>query len=535
MPASFRNLINIEALKNAMDSGDYSGVFKKKKTDRPKYIKGYNQESAIESLARTVGAPDIVNQALGIEDKKLDAYDPYHTSDAKKEEFWGGDKDGKAIQNEYDEDTNTFKRGLYSQDEFGGYGNEDFWYEDPTYPSFELFFDEDSPLFVGDNTTRENPKPNSLKSFIFNYSDIDLEGYLTRFDIWGEFKKVFFKIFEKQTSLNSHRNAKNKAYYITKVEGLDNLNKKIINFGEDKITITLNEDVSYLAYYISELYNNLVYSYSHKRYAFPENVIRFNLSIKINDMRNFQLPTKTITQSSQTAKQSQNLIERIRNTISNYTAEDPASVYEYKYSNPSYILYTLHDCTFDFFESRNYGNEIEIGGFNASRPASPSVLSFNIYYKSVTRSSVFPLIKDSLMIQPWENFSGGLFTKKITEKDSRIDTLSKYFETLDRIKDTATDEPKGFLNGLLTNAAQTVVNAAANYADNLETKLREKKGSAVNFLLDQFRSASNINKIEPDNVYKGDFNNRISLTNAARGAASSLLNDLERGIRGGGS
>lgn len=515
MPASFRNLIDTNALGEALTSGDYSGVFKNKKTNRPKYIKGYEQESAIETLARKAssslpGGANAINQFLGIDDKKLDDYDPYNTTNSKKELFWNTKEDvenqkgvdGKAIQREYDEDTNTFKRSLYTQPELGSsegaYGESDFWYEDPTYPAFELFFDENSPFFTEDDDW------GSLTSFLSLYSEIDPIGYQNRSEILDEFRKVFFKIFEKSVGLNSHRNVKNKSYYITKIGGLENLTKKISNFGEDKITITLNEDVAYFAYYISELYNNLVYSYAHKRYAFPENVIRFNLTIKINDIRSFQVPERQGTD------------------------------YKYSISNKSYILYTLHDCTFDFFDSRNYNPEIEVGGYNASWHPAPSTLSFNIYYKSVSRSGTFPLIKNSLLLHPWET----PISSKISEEgtgDEKIDTIQKYFDTLNREKKDTKNEPKGYLNGLLSNAAQTVVNAAANYADNLETRLREVKGSAVNSLLSQFRSASNINKIEPDNVYKSDFNDRASAKNAAKSAASSLLNDLEESIKQAGN
>jgi len=534
MPLSYRNLIDTNALSEAITSGDFSNVIKNKNKNLAKYIKGYAEDTAIEALANSTGTNlGLIKQAFGIEEKELDAYDPYHTSDAKKEEFWK-DEDGKAIQKTYDEDTNTFKRNLYSNEEFtdaiGGYRDTDFWYEDPTYPMFELFFDDESPLFAGGNivdvstTTsvvpgslfpnlslnKATPKPNSIYYFLENYKKIDSNGYESRYRLWTEFYKVFFKIFETTLNTNKNRRLKNKSYYVTKIAGLNNLNKKIANFEEDKITITINEDVSYYAYYISELYNNLVYSYRNKRYMFPENAIRFDMSIKINDIRMFQVP-ETIN-------------DKTTNVI----------------STPSNIIYTLHDCTFDFFESRNYQDEIVIGGYNAQSPFVPQELSFNIKYKSVTRSSSFPLIQNSLSIDAWEDslytsdYINSASTLDSDEKDKlKTDTLPKYFNDLDRIRADSEPEKKSFLNNLLAKGAQTVVNTAANYADNLETSLREKRGGVVNSLLSQFRSTVNINKIEPDNVYNQDFNNRTSVTNALNGLGSNLLNDLEEGIRGG--
>ena len=514
MPVSFRNLIDTSQLADALTSGDFSKVIKKRNQNIAKYIKGYANDTAIEALANSIDPNlnlGIVKQAFGLENKQLDEYDPYHTTDSKKESFWydNGDTevDGKTIQKEYDQDTNTFKRALYSNSEFGSYRINDFWYEDPFYPAFELFFYDDSPFFIGDDTIEETPKDNSLKKFLFEYRGLDPVGYQARFNLWKEFKRVFFKIFNKEIERNDHRNLKNKVYYITKIAGLENLNHKFINYGEDKITITLNEDVSMLAYYISELYNNLIYSYRNQRYMFPENVLRFDLMIKINDIRKFQIP-QSDNIPSQTMPINRDYLDNKK--IKNIIAPE------------SYILYRLHDCTFNFFESRNHGNEIEIGGYGVGQTYVAQTLSFDIFYKSVTRISSYPLIKDSYSIDSWNDSyekNGGL-----------AGTELKYENDLNRIAKEA-PQKKGFLNKLLAKGAQTLVNTAADYADNLETKLREVRGSAVNGLLSQFRNVTTINKIEPDNVYKPDFNNRSSVKNAARSLGSSLLNDLEETTR----
>lgn len=542
MPLSYRNIINVNAIKDAITSGDFSNESLSKKvrkqdkdTTAAKYIKGYANDTAIEALANALDInKGTFKQAFGLENKEIDNYDPYHTSDAKRELFWysknsnGEDSDskldGKAFQLEYDKDTNTFKRALYSNPELGGYRQNDFWYEDPFIPSFELLFDDQSPLFNGDNNISSVGKQNSLKYFIQKYgiTSLDLNNpgfiinnlsiddtYLKRFEMWVEFKKIFFKIFEKELK-EGESNTANKSYYITKIEGLNNLNKKIINFPEDKITITLNEDVSMIAWYLSELYNNIIYSYKNQRYMFPENLIRFDLTIKINDMRLFQMP-KSKNNNSNTVPVNSEYIDNkdIKNVI----------------SPKSQIIYTLHDCTFDFFESRNYEDVLEIGGYGAGAANTPSKLSFNIFYKSVTRSSKFPLIDRSVSINGWEP---SLYTKSENENEG---TKQNYYDNLDRISQQKTPEKKNYLNQLLAKGAQTIVNQGANYLDNLETKLREVRGGAVNNLLTQFRTLTSINKIEPDNVYAPDFNNRISLTNFGKQVASSLLNDLEEAAR----
>ena len=510
MPLSYRNIINTGQLSSALANGDFSlsGVLKKPSV-AAKYIKGYAKEDAIQALSGLVGLDSaLFKQIFGIEDKQLDAYDPYHITDAKKEDFWHrGFMDGKGIQSEVDEDTNTFKRNLYS--EFG-FRQNDFWYEDPFVPSFELFFDENSPLFD------DKESVNSMYNFMSNqYYSVDESGYFDRMVLWSEFRKIFFKIFETDLHRNANRNIRNKPYYITKIAGIQNLNKKMIKYGPpdgDKITVTLNEDISMIAWYLSELYKNIIYSYKHQRYTMPENIMRFDMTIKINDMRNFQMP--------QSVNQSSNNVPVDTNYLLNQNIG-------YVLSPKSEIVYTLYDCTFDFFQSKNYGDELEIGGYGASQSYTPQTLTFDIYYKSVSHYSEFPLINDSKDITPWGD--------NLYNDEGQIGadgTKQNLYDNLDRIQQNPTNTaPQSFLNSLLGKAAQTVVNTAASYADSLETKLRSIRGSAVNSLLSQMNKITGINKIEPDNVYSANFNNRTSLSNLGSSLASGLLTDLQDVLR----
>jgi len=510
MPLSYRNILNVNQLTEAITTGNWSNVLKKGSTNSAKYIKGYADDTAIESLANSLNInKGLFKQIFGAEDKELDAYDPNHIGDAKGEEFWFNEEnekiDGKAVQLEYDEDTNTFKRGFLSNPELGGYGQTDFWYEDPFIPKFELFFHDETPFFNGTTTTlgTESSPSNCLYNFIQKYEQAD-PTYSQRFQLWVEFKRVFFKIFEKELKSGNNRNRLNKAYYISKIQGLENLNKKMINYGEDKISITMNEDVSMVAWYLSELYNNIVYSYKNQRYMFPENAIRFDMTIIINEMRNFQKPESNNYSSPDAPGNKDYLINKdIKNII----------------SKKSEIVYTLHDCTFDFFSSKNYKNEMEIGGYGTVSNTTPETLTFDIIYKSVTRESTFPLLTNSLPINAWGDILHGTSEKQ------------NYFNALDSIKEDKKPEKKGYLNNLLSKAKQTVTNQGLNYLDNLETKLREVRGSAVNSLLSQFRDKTNLNKIEPDNVYEKNFNDRTNLGNLASQIGGDLLNNLEDTVK----
>lgn len=489
MPLSYRNLINGNELSNPLGS---ESIFKSLSKNSAKYVRGYANDTAIDALLNTFGKNV----------KEFDAYDPYHTSDAKVEDFWN--EDGKIIQKTHDPDTNTFKRSLYPNQD--NTTNPDFWYEDPFIPKFELSFDDFSPLFNDDITHK-----NSLYYFLDSYQEIDSSGFENRRKMWTEFKNVFFKVFMKDIEKPENRNMKNKYYYITKLTGLEHLNKKFIKYGEDKITITMNEDVSMAAWYIAELYNNLVYSYRNQRYMFPENVIRFDMTIIINEMRNFQSP------------ESDNISSDTNNVDPNYSGKN----IKYKVSPKSKIVYTLHDCTFDFFESQNFQNEMEIGGYSIGASTTPQQLSFNIFFKSVTRYSEFPLMSNNPAINAWEKDKFFISNDDTSNEGSK----QNYLNELERIVSSKNPEKKGYLNQLLSKGKQTVLNRGLNYLDNLETKLREIRGSAVNGLLSQFNNTTGLNKIEPDNVYSADFNNRISVKNLGKSLGSELLNDLTVTIR----
>jgi hypothetical protein len=520
----------------------------------------FKKISADDSLKESIKSKYI--KGYSIDNQNLDAYDPYHTTDAKNEEFWG--VDGKSVQRINDDDTYTFKRGLYTQ---YGLRQNDFWYEDPFIPSFEIFFNENSPFF------NDRSEPNCLRYFIDKYSQIDPTGYNNRLDLWQEFKKVFFKIFEKDLQDNQNRNIQNKPYYITKISGLNNLNKKMIKYNEDKITITINEDVSMIAWYLSELYNNISYSYRNQRFMFPENLLRFDMTIKINDMRIFQVPNSNNT-SSPTVP-----------VDSNYTGKD----IKYNLSPKSQIIYTLHDCNFNFFESKNYGDDLEIGGYGVGTPT-PSNLSFDIFFKSVTRYSKYPLIENGYSINAWGD---SLYTKNNESGDKG--TKQNYYNDLDRIKNETEPTQKSYntknissakdyvynqssfsletelrqdrvktnniayedylnqtqrtkknntdinlgtitpktnlLNDLFEKSKRTITSQGVNYLYNVENRISQLRGEIVNDLLDQFRKKTTINKIEPDNVYDPGFNNNIKLENVGKSMASSLLNDLENTIK----
>jgi len=232
-------------------------------------------------------------------------------------------------------------------------------HEDPTYLIFDIKIDyNNSTLFAGRTQTTNN-----LLKIIEddNYKKIPEFEKDNRLIIFGKFKNIIQKIFpgdlKEEFKFYSY-----KEHYIESVSGLNVLNKKIINYPEDHITFTLSEDIEMSIQYLTELYNNLIYSYDTHRILIPENLLRFNMMLVISDFRNMKKDINTINKEI------------------------------------SKMIYILHDCQFDFFESKNFGEEIKRGGFNASKPSEPAKSTIKVNFKSISKIMVPSLINNSMIV-----------------------------------------------------------------------------------------------------------------------------------------
>ncbi|MDY0268774.1 hypothetical protein [Trichloromonas sp.] len=243
----------------------------------------------------------------------------------------------------FDNQSDVFKQNLNTYITIGFNKNSVDQFQDPTYLVFDIKIDYDnSPLF----TTNNNIK--NIENFINEYSsNIPEIGNDNRLDLYYKFKLEVEKIFPSNLP-EINKDKSYKEHYIESISGLDVLTKKIINYPEDKIIFTISEDVVMSTQYLTELYNNLVYSYDTHRVLIPENLLRFDMSLIISDYRNMKTD------------------DNMMNSI------------------PSKMIYILHDCQFDFFESKNFESEIIRGGYNAQKP-NISKSNFKINFKSYSK------------------------------------------------------------------------------------------------------------------------------------------------------
>jgi hypothetical protein len=162
--------------------------------------------------------------------------------------------------------------------------------EDPTMLGYDIHIDFDgSPLFNG-----------AIEDFINQFTNTT--EISSRLDIYNRFKFQFLSFFRSDITpapagspLESVSDPI-KAYYIKKITGMDKLNeanlsndskKSFVNYGEDFITLTLNEDVTQNMGYLSSLYKALSWSRINGKQVIPANLLRFNLILTVSEIRKY--------------------------------------------------------------------------------------------------------------------------------------------------------------------------------------------------------------------------------------------------------
>ena len=319
-----------------------------------------NLQQNANSLFSGNGTNDVVNQNLNIMSGNhyIQGYggviipfppripavpDPLDFVDSIADKMMGYDQDIRT-QPLVDYDMENFKYSMDKQSD-----HPDYYYEDPLLVSFDLFFDDqNSPLFNGEVDNFFDVYLNRVGK---NALDVSRENY-------NRFKDMFFKIFNKI----SHQDKKsNKAWYVNSITGLDKLTAKISKYEEDKITITMSEDIAMLVNDMIDSYNNFAYNYRDQRYNLPDNLMRFKILIQFTDLRTMRL-------------------------LNHF--ETP----QYLYDKATQI-YTLYDCNFNFFDSKNFTDEVSIGGYGVAANNTPATVKFDIIYKSIQKEFRTPLIK----------------------------------------------------------------------------------------------------------------------------------------------
>ena len=249
--------------------------------------------------------------------------------------------------------------------------------EDPTFIIFDINIvdNDESPLFLDTNTSL-----NSVRNFLGRYMEQDPE-INTSAQIYPEFLKICKLIFPFSGNSNKTKSG-SKRHYINSVSGLGILNKKIINYPEDKIIINISEDVSMLSQYLVELYQNMTYSFASQRQLIPNNLLKFDMYLILSDIRDMKFgKNKNIYRNNYI----DNIIE-----------------------NKSKYIYVLHDCEFNFLNSKIHGDDITVAGFGTTPTNTPATLSVDIIFKSYSRILIPALMLNTSVNNNEKNPYGAL-------------------------------------------------------------------------------------------------------------------------------
>jgi hypothetical protein len=360
-------------------------------------------------------------------------------------------------------------------------------YQDPTYLGYEiLLITDESPLFNYDRDINTLTRQ-SAQSFISKYGD--LPDINNRAELLSEFQEQLKEIFLASTDINLTKLSRR--HYVEMITGLDKLNEKIVKYGEDLIEITLTEDVSLRTQYLIELYNNLIYDYKNKRNIIPENLLRFNMIIKIEDIRDFKINNKIINNRD----------------------------------SGTFLVYKLNDCNFDFSASQSHEDSINLAGFNPFSQSNMNNAKFTIKYKSIEKIYESSLINET---------SIQLNNQKIESLVSDFDN-SIYFQV--NKKDLS--KPRNYITQKKTprkrqhkqNAYLNIIkDNAKEAAAGLKNKFNEIRGGLLTDIIEEVHDLTTL----PDklgNVYSTDFR-QLSIQNFATGLANDLFDKAKNDVTG---
>lgn len=227
--------------------------------------------------------------------------------------------------------------------------------EDPVIFGFDIIINtQTSPLF---STSAEN----KMTDFFAFGNQQQIKEIQARESVYNDFVEHFSKFFSRTDS--SFRNIK--SFYLKSIEGMNDLlnkataihseKKQFTQFGKDSenIKLTMYEDNYLNTGYLAMLYNTLAYSKINGKQIIPENLLRFDMSIVISEIRKFNKVLHSLEEGGD------NIMNVVNDNISRYK-------------------YNLYDCQFNF-EKMSHPDTVK-----NYETANTDEYTFNIYYKFVT-------------------------------------------------------------------------------------------------------------------------------------------------------
>lgn len=229
--------------------------------------------------------------------------------------------------------------------------------DDPTYLGFSLSFDITSPLFNDANVGSANDS-------VFSATPSAI-GYLAA--IGEDTRMSYLKSFiQGLQQINSER-----SYYWQSIDGLTDVWTKNTDFedpyvgtkDEEGITIGCLEAIDLKLTALFSLYRMAVYDAKYRRYIVPKNLLRFNVTINVQEIRKFKTVRNWLN--------SLNLSTTKQDTL------------DYINENTSQISFTLTDCMWIPGESGKAFDNVSNNEINVTST------SIKFSYSNIVESSQF--------------------------------------------------------------------------------------------------------------------------------------------------
>ena len=262
-------------------------------------------------------------------------------------------------------ESNNFKRGT---------GEGDFLklYQDPTSIGFKLFFinisDATYKSNEGTQTTIQSASTINSTGLFGNVGDTNSALYYlksigdnARFDMLVDFKKLLSK-------LNTDY-----PWYFQSIDGLNEAwsrDYKMPKFKKE-VTITCLESIDLRITALMDLYRKIAFDWTNRRVILPDNLRKFELSIKIYDIRNFQKdPDKYKPKSEKDVRNENKALQN-----SEFLGED--------WSVTNQVTFNLTHCEFMPDESGNMFSTISNNSYdNAAQ-------SIKISYENIEEDNIY--------------------------------------------------------------------------------------------------------------------------------------------------
>ena len=326
-------------------------------------------------------------------------------------------------------------------------------HEDPVMFGYDLLINFDtSPLFNG-----------ALLEFINRYSSLS-EEIDSRKEVYQNFVNQFKRFFKIQSSTSAVDTGvaaddklivpvKNdtqrdrevyKTYYLKEMSGLDLLThgsvtntsetvKSMVDYGKDMIKIKLYEDLTLNTGYLATLYKLLTWSRINGKQLIPENLLRFDCKIVINEVRNYNKVIKN-----------NGVMEAYADDMNTY-------------------IYTLYDCQF-MFDKLSHDDSIDMWSIKTKEEFD---IAFNYKYTTMKFMKYDPNKPSS--IRRW-TFDNKLHSPIEYSEDVNAPSL-KYYERIAKVPPPTSEIVDAQLRNIRRQLNEAAVAADVNLR--LETTVQE--------------------------------------------------------------